>query len=194
VEWLGEESRGIKLWKEDSEGHSLWPRGVPLPIPPKPMRGMEDIEKGLILFVKYWENLCNVDVIGEWRRRYEHLVHYWCDVKDALQELITTSPILKDGFWPAPYVQANMVDHLGEDSEDREEFGEDDAYVGPLRGHPQPSFRVGCDLFEGYFVAIRPTNGDTWLVWIARALSDPNYNPKKTNCVLIQYFRLTSRS
>jgi len=65
VEWLREDGKGIKLWKEDSKRCNLWPRGVPLPIPLKAMRSMEDIEKGIVGFVKYWENLCNADVTRE---------------------------------------------------------------------------------------------------------------------------------
>jgi hypothetical protein len=53
---------------------------------------------------------------------------------------------------------------------------------------------VGRDLYNGYFVAVRPADGDSRPVWIARALSDPNSNPEKPNCILIQYFRPTSRS
>jgi len=83
---------------------------------------------------------------------------------------------------------------LGDDGEDREEFKEDEAYVGPLRGRPQPSFRIGHNLFEGYFVVVRPADGNSQPVWIARALSNPNCNSKKPNCVLIQYFCPTSRS
>ena len=41
------------------------------------MKGLEDIVKGVSGFVKYWDNLCNADVTGEYRRRYEHLVKYW---------------------------------------------------------------------------------------------------------------------
>ena len=37
VEWLGEDGRGIKLWKEDAGGRSLWPRGELLPVPLKPL-------------------------------------------------------------------------------------------------------------------------------------------------------------
>ena len=33
VDWLGEEREGIKIWKEDAQGRSLWPQGEPLPIP-----------------------------------------------------------------------------------------------------------------------------------------------------------------
>jgi hypothetical protein len=84
VECFGEDGRGIKLWKEDSEGRSMWPHGVPFPVPLQPMRGVEDIMKGIFGFGKYWENLCNVDVTRECRRRYKHLVYYWCDVRDAL--------------------------------------------------------------------------------------------------------------
>jgi len=193
VEWLGEGGNGIKLWKEDDEGHSLWPRGEPLAVPPKPMKGLEDIQKGIAGFVKYWENLNNADVTGECRRRYEHVVRYWQHVLSALQEPLSSSPILKDGFWPTTRVEASPVDELGEDGEDLEEFGEDEAYVGPLSGRPEPSFRVGRDLYNGYFVAVRPADGATQPVWIARALSDPNCNPEQPNCVLIQYFRPTSR-
>lgn len=112
----------------------------------------------------------------------------------ALQEPLPASFVLKDGFWPKSRVQTTRADELAKDGEDREEFGEDDAYVGPLRARPQPSFRVGRDLFEGYFVAVRPADGDPRPVWIGRALSDPNCNPEKPNCVLIQYFRPTSRN
>ena len=43
-------------------------------------------------------------------------------------------------------MEANVKDQIAKDGEDREEFGEDDSYVGPLRGRPQPSFRVGRDI------------------------------------------------
>nr|PNR31019.1 hypothetical protein PHYPA_027335 [Physcomitrium patens] len=193
-EWLGEEGAGIKIWKEDAQGCSLWPRGEPSPVPQRTMRGVEDIEKGISGFVKYWEDLCNVDVIGEYRRRYEHLVVYWRNVKDALHEPIIPCNVLREGFWPITRVRENLVDQLSDDGEDHEEFGEDDPYVGPLRGRPQPSFRVGRDVREGYFVAIRPAEGEIQPVWIARALSNPDCNPEKPNCILIQYFHPSLRS
>ena len=85
--------------------------------------------------------MCNVDVTREYRRRYEHLVHYWRGVKEALYEPITPCNVLREGFWPTTCVEANVGDQKTEDGEDREEFGEDDPYVGPTRGRPQPSFR-----------------------------------------------------
>ena len=53
---------------------------------------------------------------------------------------------------------------------------------------------MGRDFFESYFVAIRLADGDPWPMWIGRALSDPNCNPEKPNCVLIKYFYPTSRN
>jgi hypothetical protein len=49
-------------------------------------------------------------------------------------------------------------------------------------------------VYEGYFVAVWPADGDSRPVWIAWAKSDPNCNPEWPNCVLIQYFQPTSRS
>ena len=193
VEWLGEGGAGIKMWKEDAQGRSLWPYGEPVPVPQQTMRDVEDIERGISGFVKYWEDLCNVDVTREYRRRYEHLVQYWRGLKEALYEPITPCNVLREGFWPTTCVEANVGDQIAEDGKDREEFGEDDPYVGPMRSRPQPSFRVGRDVQEGFFVAIRPADGETQLEWIARALSDPDCNPEEPNCILIQYFHPTSR-
>ena len=53
VEWLEEGGAGIKIWKEDAQGHSLWPRGEPLLVPQWTMKGVEDIERGISGFVKY---------------------------------------------------------------------------------------------------------------------------------------------
>ena len=104
VKWLGEGGAGIKIWKEDAQGHSLWPRGELVPVPQRTMRGVEDIERGISGFVKYWEDLCNVDVTGEYRRRYEHLVQYWRDLKEALYEPITPCNVLREGFWPTTHM------------------------------------------------------------------------------------------
>ena len=172
----------------------MWPRGEPLHVPQRRMRGVEDIEKEIAGYVKYWRDLCNVDVTREYRRRYEHLVQYWRDVKEALHELITPSNVLREGFWPTTHVETNVAHQIAEDGKERDEFGEDDLYVGPLNGQPQPSFRVGQDVQEDYFVAIRLADGETQPVWIVRALSNLDCNLEKPNCILIQYFRLTSKS
>jgi hypothetical protein len=42
----------------------------------------------------------------------------------------------------------------------REEFGVDAPFVGQRRDRPTPSFRVGRDVYAGYFVILRPSDGD----------------------------------
>ena len=50
-------------------------------------------------------------------------------------------------------------------------------------------------MYEGYFLAVRPSEDDgEHLVWIARALSNPNSNPEYLRCVLIRYFWPVSHS
>ena len=63
--WLGENGKATKFWKEDVEGRSLWPRGIPLPVPQNAMKDVQHIVKGISAFIKYWEKLCNADVNGE---------------------------------------------------------------------------------------------------------------------------------
>jgi len=81
-----------------------------LPVPLKPMRSMEDIEKGIVGFVKYLENMCNVNIIREYRRHFEHMVYYWCNMKDVLHEPLIASLVLKDRFWPTTHIQVTQVD------------------------------------------------------------------------------------
>jgi hypothetical protein len=188
-DWLPKEGEGIKLWREDLEGESLWPCGEPMPIAHLPMRSMEDIYKGLSDFIKYWETLCDEDGSSEYQRQFEHLVFYWQAMNAALKETIEPSTTLRDGFWPSSQVQAIEEDDVDENGEVREEFGEDDVFVGQLRDRPLPTFCVACDVYEGYFLALRPADGDSKPIWIARALSNPFSNPKQPNCILIQYFR-----
>jgi len=78
--------------------------------------------------------LCNADVTSKCGRYYEHVVLYWHNVKEALQEPLTPSFSLKDNFWLTTYIQVTLANQLAEDSEDCEEFGEDETYVGPLQG------------------------------------------------------------
>jgi hypothetical protein len=56
----------------------------------------------------------------------------------------------------------------------KDEFIEDDHFVGQRQDRPAPSFRVLRNVYEGYFVAVWPVGGDSSPVWIARAKSDPN--------------------
>lgn len=43
-------------------------------------------------------------------------------------------------------------------------------------------------------MVIRPTDGDSRPIWIARALTDPDCNRNHPNCVEIQYYQPSSKS
>lgn len=172
----------------------MYPRGIPDALVPERMKNLDEIVKGLTGFISYWDSMSEEDTTGEYRRRYEHLSYYWRAVKVALVVSVEPRSMLQNGFWPISRFAPALEDQFTDNGEVREEYAEDDHYVGQRRDRPQPSFRVARDLFEGYFLAIRPADGDTRPVWIARAKSDPNINHERPNCVKIQYFRPTSRS
>ena len=59
-----------------------------MPVVHLPMQSVDDIYKGLSVFIKYWKTLCNEDGSGEYRRRFQHLVYYWRAVNATLKEEI----------------------------------------------------------------------------------------------------------
>ena len=100
-------------------------------------------------------------------------------MKVALDSPPTFDETLKDGFWQTTRVVPSFEDEFTEIGNVREEYDEDEHFVGQARDRPTKSFRVNLDLYEGYFVAIRPFEDDReHPVWIARALSNPNSNPE----------------
>ena len=114
-------------------------------------------------------------------------------VRDSLNEPMVLPTALYDGFWPTTRIDQIVEDHFTEGGVLREEFDEDDAFVGQIRDGPAPSFRVVRDVYAGYFLALRPCNGDERPVWITRAMTDPNSDPERQNSLRIQYYRPTSR-
>ena len=116
-------------------------------------------------------------------------------MKVALDSPPTFDETLKDRFWPTIRVAPLFEDEFTETGNVREEYDEEDHFVGQARDHLAESFRVNRDLYEGYFLTVRPSEDDgEHHVWIARALSNPNSNPEYPGCVLIRYLRPVSRS
>jgi hypothetical protein len=60
--WLPEE--GIQLWKVDSMGLVRIPIGVPKAVMPRPMKGHDDIVRGLNGYIQYWTTKGQRDVPG----------------------------------------------------------------------------------------------------------------------------------
>jgi hypothetical protein len=48
-------------------------------------------------------------------------------------------------------------------------------------------FRVGRNVYDGYFLAMRSTDGDLRPIWVACAVSNPNPDPSHRNQIQIQY-------
>lgn len=71
----------------------------------------------------------------------------------------------------------------------REEYADDAPFIGKRCNCPARSFRVGRDVYAGYFIVVRRADGNLRPFWIARALSDPDSNQEHPNCVEIQYWR-----
>ena len=101
---------------------------------------------------------------------------------------------LQNGFWPSTRIAHAVEDEFIDEGVVRKEYGENNHFVGHRCDLPPPSFRIGRDLYAGYFVALRPCDGDDRPFWIAWAMSDPNSNPERPNTVQIQFFRLVSRN
>jgi hypothetical protein len=68
-------------------------------------------------------------------------------------------------------------------------------FVGRRRDRPAPSFRVGWDVYVGYFIVLCPNDGDIQPFWIARALTNVDAEPMEhPHCILIQYWKPSASS
>jgi hypothetical protein len=74
----------------------------------------------------------------------------------------------------------------------REEYAEDAPFVGRRRDRPPPSFRVGRDVYAGYFLAVQSADGDLRPFWVARVVNNPNPDPGHRDQSQIQYRRPNS--
>ncbi|HEX8607271.1 MAG TPA: hypothetical protein VF679_01380 [Pedobacter sp.] len=122
------------------------------------MRHLTEVVKGLSGFIDHWERISRESF--ESRRLYEPLSYYWREVRDALRLPMDTPVSLQHGFSPTSRLGHVVEDEFTAKGDFCEEYGEDDHFVGPRCDRPPPSFRVGRDLYAGYFVALRPCNGD----------------------------------
>jgi hypothetical protein len=147
---------GINLWKLDSDGKQVWPHGEPTPAPPIPMKKEDNIIKGLSSFIDLWESLAQRDHTGSYGRSHGDFIMYWKGVRDALK--LPPPPLrasLVNGFWPSTRIQTSDIVPLSHDGIVREEFVEDEPFIGPMGEQPRPSFQVARDVYEGYMLLIR---------------------------------------
>ena len=157
---------------------------------------MEDIVKGLSNFIQYWESLKIADVGGSCQHRYGSWIYR---VRVALADLHQDTPlILRHEFWPQIHVDVQALKaSLLENGEVCEEFDVDDHYIGPANNRPPPSFHIAVDCHEGYMPILRPRK-ETYakLVWVARALSKPNFATSNLHFrqIQVEYYQATTQN
>jgi hypothetical protein len=165
----------IKLWRIDANRKQMLPEEDPLAVQPIAMRNQDDIIKGSTSFFEHWECLARKDPSRSYARSHSDLIAYWKGVRDALKVPPPSCPNVQNGFWPATRVQTSVNDTMTVDGIVREEFAEDEPFIGLVGEQPRPSFRVARDVYEGYMLLVR--HGDEEIhvkpVWVALALSDP---------------------
>jgi hypothetical protein len=145
------------------------------------MRNFDEVAKGLGGFVNLWDTMANEDISSEFRRQNEPLSYYWRAVTLAMDVAISIPQTLQNGFWPSSRFAPAVEDEYMDDGIVLEEYTEDAPFVGHRRDCPPPSFRVGRDVYAGYFLAVQSTNANLRPFWVARAVSNPNPDPGHHN-------------
>ena len=186
--WLPEHGNGIRLWSETEDGRPRVPSGDPLPLVPQKMRSLDEIKRGLNGFIAHWNGMAEDDLSGEFRRKNDPLKEYWKGVRTALDVALEPREGLLQGFWPASRIIHDESDRMRRDGTLQEEDAEDAPFVGRKRDRPRASFRVNRDTFAGYFVAVRPADGDARPFWLARAITNPSPDPGHLHMIQIQYW------
>jgi hypothetical protein len=170
--WLPED--GIQLWQVDTFGKVRIPNGIPLAVMPHPMKGHDDILKGINGFISHWTKEGQADVTGLYKYRYTYCVEYWSRIRDALRELeMEACDILFMGFWPQTrqsfeVPRANIKDH-----DMQEEFVGNEYYISPRSCRPRRAYEVAQDCHAGQFVLVRPAQDNDTPIWLALALCKP---------------------
>jgi hypothetical protein len=183
-DWLPKENGGIRLWQENVDGHPKLPSGSPVPLGPQRMRNFDEITKSLDGFVNLSDPMANEDISGEFRRQNEPLSYYWRAVRSTMALDISVLETLRGGFWPSSRFGLDVEDEFMDGGTVRE----DAPFVGRRSDRLAQSFRVGRDVYVGYFIAVRSADGDLHPIWVARAVTNPSPDPGHRNQIQIQYW------
>ena len=187
------------MWHVNADGKMMLPEGKPRLCKPIPMKNLEDILKDISGYIQYWKSLKIADVGGSCWHRYGSWIQYWTRVCVALADLYQDSlHTLRHEFSPQTRVNVQALKAcLLLNGEVRKEFDVDDHYVGLANQRLPPSFRIVVDCHENYMLILCPRN-ETYAkrVWMARALSKPNFAISSNHFLQIQveYYRPTSRN
>ena len=168
------------------------PSGSPVPLVPQKMKNFDEVAKGLGGFVNLWDTMVNEDISGEFRRQNKPLSYYWRAITSAIDATISVLRTLQNGFWLSSRFAPTVEDKYIDDDTVRKEYAKDALFVGHRHDHPPPSFRVGRDIYVGYFLAVQSTNGNLRPFWVACIVSNPSPDPDHRDQIQIQYWRPNS--
>jgi hypothetical protein len=153
--WLPKE--GIQSWKVDLEGLVRIPTGVPKVVMTRPMKGHNDIVRGLSGYIKYWTVEGQRDVTGLYKYQYAHCIESWSRVRDAfLNPEMEACEILFMGFWPQTRQSLEVRGMQAYSNISGEEFRREEHYIGPRSQRSRPMYRVERNCHAGDFVLVRP--------------------------------------
>ena len=120
--------------------------GSPRALLPRPMKGQAEIVKGIKGFIQHWKVVGEADATGEFSRHNSSLLQYWSGVKEALEQSeMEAVDVLCMGFWPQTRQSFDVQTLYDVDGVLRDEFAEDEHYIGPRNLRPRQSFWVGRD-------------------------------------------------
>ena len=153
------------------------------------MKSADEIKKCLNGLIALWSGMADDDQSLEFRRKNGPIKEYWKGVRAALDASLQSRIRLLHGFWPnTEIIEEKDANRMQRDVIELEEEAEDTPFVGHRRDCLQASFRVNHDTFAGYFVVVRPANGDLKPFWLARAITNPNSDPGHMHMIKIQYW------
>ena len=187
-DWLPKNNGGIQLWQETADGRPKVPSGSPVRLGSQRMKNFDEITKGLSGFVNLWNTMVKEDISDEFRSQNEPLSYYWRAVRSAMASNILVLETLYGGFWPSSRFSLDVKDEFINDGTVCEEYTEDAPFVGHICDCPAPSFRVGQDVYVGYFIAMRSTNGNLHPFWVAQVVTNLSPNLGYHNEIQIQYW------
>jgi hypothetical protein len=103
--------------------------------------------------------------------------------------------VLCMGFWPQTRQSFEVQTLYTEDGILRDEFAEDDHYIGPRSLRPRPSFRVARDCRAGHLLLVRAAVDSTAPVWLAEARSDPimTFGDANYKMIRVQWYKPCTR-
>jgi hypothetical protein len=216
--WLPRDRPPLRLWKTDSNGRPMLPRGAPKPVPFKPMWGIEipkttgNLEKarekarkatenkqfmkiGLRKYVDYWRN--GMAKCEGFAAQFGPYVEYWDRIILELDKPLPDTPLeLVEGFWPRHHwgLRPEEIPQPGSlvlaPLDVTPEDEEPEPYCGPANEVPQGRFNPWRDVFDGCWVLLRPEDPLVCPVWLGRALSSVCRDEGSGNhgCFQIQFW------